>query len=118
MPNSQNYLGIIYWQGLGGIPKDIDKAKMWFEKGVNQGDGNSIAALATIYILNDKNYPAGLKLLKDALKDNKPEVQIVMGVLYYNGTAVPKNINKARKYFDLACKNGAKKGCKLTKDIK
>lgn len=117
-PNSQRYLGYIYWQGLGGIPKDIDKAKMWFEKGANQGDGKSIAGLATIYILNDKNYPAGLKLLKDALKDNNPEVQTLMGALYYNGTAVPKNINEARKYFDLACKNGFQKGCELLKDIK
>jgi len=113
---AQNNLGLIYYEGKV-VPQDLDKAKFWFEKAANQGHLKSQVALATIYLSNKKNYPKGLELLKQGLKANNPEAQLLMGVLYYNGIAVSQDINEAKKYYDLACKNGLQKGCELSKDI-
>ncbi|MCX8664824.1 MULTISPECIES: tetratricopeptide repeat protein [unclassified Gilliamella] len=113
---AQNNLGLIYYEGKA-VPQDLDKAKLWFEKAANQGHLKSQAALASIYLLNDKNYPKGLELLKKGLKANNPQAQLLMGVLYDNGTAVSKDKNKAKKYYSLACKNGVQKACELSKNI-
>ncbi len=114
---AQNNLGFIYYEGKV-VPQDLDKAKFWFEKAANQGHLKSQLALATIYLSNRKNYPKGLELLKRALKTNNPEAQVLMGVLYYNGTVVSQDMNEAKRYFDMACKNGLQKGCELSKDSK
>ena len=116
--SAQYNLGLMYLKGKV-IPKDLDKAKLWLEKASNQGHLEAQVGLAGIYLTtNNKNSPKGLELLKQALKSNSPQAQLVMGVLYYNGTAVSQDTNEAKRYFDMACKNGLQKGCELSKDIK
>ena len=116
--SAQYNLGLMYLKGKV-IPKDLNKAKLWLEKASNQGHLEAQVGLAGIYLTtNNKNSPKGLELLKQALKSNSPQAQLVMGVLYYNGTAVSQDTNEAKRYFDMACKNGLQKGCELSKDIK
>ena len=115
--SAQYNLGLMYLKGKV-IPKDLNKAKLWLEKASNQGHLEAQVGLAGIYLTtNNKNSPKGLELLKQALKSNSPQAQLVMGVLYYNGTAVSQDTNEAKRYFDMACKNGLQKGCELSKDI-
>jgi len=116
--SAQYNLGLMYLKGKV-IPKDLNKAKLWLEKASNQGHLEAQVGLAGIYLTtNNKNSPKGLELLKQALKSNSPEAQVLMGVLYYNGTVVSQDMNEAKRYFDMACKNGLQKGCELSKDIK
>ena len=116
--SAQYNLGLMYLKGKV-IPKDLNKAKLWLEKASNQGHLEAQVGLAGIYLTtNNKNSPKGLELLKQALKSNSPQAQLVMGVLYYNGTVLSQDMNEAKRYFDMACKNGLQKGCELSKDIK
>lgn len=46
---AQGYLGSMYYSGINGAPKDLEKAFGWFEKAARQGDDLSQCFLGIMY---------------------------------------------------------------------
>lgn len=64
----------------------------------------AITILLNIYLSANQKY-------KKDCKDGKMLSCIELGILYYTGEGISKNIKKSKKLFTKACKKGVSRGC-------
>jgi len=69
-----------------------------------------IKMIITIAILLSINLSANQKF-KQSCNDGKMQSCIELGMLYYTGESVKKDIKKSQKLFKKACKNRVSRGC-------
>ena len=92
------YLGHLYFQGMGTLP-DYTKAMEWYKKVVEQENE----------IIPDEKKTANVA-------SNVAIAQCQLGLMYYEGKGVPKDIEKSREWFKKAADGGdeqAKKNLRI-----
>ncbi|MFK5974935.1 MAG: tetratricopeptide repeat protein [Sulfurovum sp.] len=98
--NAQNMLGYIYWEGFGRNQNE-SKAIYWWNKASRDGSRYAQFQLADIYI-RDNRVKKGLNLLKISAKNEYAEAIYSLGGLYYYGTYVKKDFNRAIELYEKA----------------
>ena len=66
--------------------------------------------LATAYYL-EENYTQAIEWHTKSANQGYAEAEYNLGVMYYNGQGVSKNLNTAKQWFAKACENGYTKAC-------
>ena len=102
-------LGKIYMLGIT-VPKDLEKAKEYFEKGMESKIGEAFGYYTHIELFNSDSLVIDYKSIKEIaeegakLKDGNSYK--ILGYLYQNGFGVKKNERIAEKYYLKAIKTG------------
>jgi len=114
--DSQYNLGLMYYRGIG-ISKDKNKARLLIEKAAQQEHDKAQHRLAMIYALDDEDFITSLNWLEKSAQKNNTEAQYNLGVFYERGYGVPKNIEKAKEWFQLAADQGLELAIKKVKEL-
>ena len=106
---SSRALGWSFQYGCG-TKININKAKKYYLKAAEMGEVEAIANLGYLYSSDKENYnpEQSIMFLKHAIEKN-PEhkfANFFIGLNYYNGIGVKKNIKKAIKHFERAAEYG------------
>lgn len=103
-------LGDLYSTGGYGIAPDPIKARAAYEKAVEAGSVDALAALGRL-LLNSDFSPAGqqrgIGLLEQAVKAGQVGAANSLGQIYLDGRGVPADAQKALYYFSLGLVNGS-----------
>lgn len=110
-----NRLGVLYGEGLG-VEKNDAEAVKWYQKAAAQDYPVAWGNLGIYYyegLYVNKNYAKAVSLFKKAAEQNgdmeaKAMGEKWLGVCYYNGNGVPKNIDVAKQYVLKAKERGDK----------
>ncbi len=94
-------LGTLYYEGTGGVEKNVPEAIGWYEKAAAQGNVEAMWGLGTIY-LNDNKTQQGLGWMEKAAMGGKAEAAYYAGLLCYNAD----DTANALKWFEKAAQNG------------
>jgi len=90
-------LGQCYQSGKCGLPKDVEKANRLYAKAAGQGDDpNGWSA--------DAARAAGVGKNPDEACERS--AMYALGINYYHGNGVPKDVEKAKKWIALVVENG------------
>ena len=110
-----NALGIMYGR-MVGVALDINRSIAYFKKACDGGAGygcvNAGAMLEQLYDYAQKGYNLSTQYYKKACEMKVGEGCYYLGINYDKGRGVIQNKQKAKKFFDLACKLNYKPGCK------
>src|SRR5271167_4477511 len=101
---AQNYLGDIYYEGLG-VPRRDDLAAQWYLKAAKQGFRKSQTALGTLYFGGSgvpQSYPKAIQWWRKAAVQGGPRAQNSLGTLYEKGIGAPMNLVLAYKWYSLS----------------
>jgi len=98
-------LGIRYIEGQG-IPQDNAQAEKWFKVAAEAGHGDAAYNLAIIY-QNKNDRTSEVKYLQIASDQGIADGQCLLGQMYAEGLALPKDQIAAYEWATLAIKNGA-----------
>lgn len=96
-------IAYVYYLGNSVISKDIDKAKLWAEKGALIGDTKSMDILGRIY---PETNCKSIQLLTRAAEYGFSWSINSIGIRYYNGNSIPKNRVLASTWFLRGAKFG------------
>ena len=112
-PPAQYYLGKHYEQG-DGVEKDITEATRWYTLSLEQGYTQAYTSLMDLYTGEDgkiqaKYFPKAVTAAQQASKLGHPLAQYLLGMLYFAGVGVEKNINKSTRLLELSAGNGCTK---------
>lgn len=133
-PQAQFELGLQYYSGLGGVPKDYQKAFEWWEKSAKQGHAKAQNNLAVMYRKGNgvaQDYQKAFKWFQKAASQGyaiaqknlldwwqreaqagNVAAQFNLGTLYHRGASVPKDFTKAYTWYAISALNGDKDGGK------
>ncbi len=114
--DSQYNLGLMYYRGIG-ITKDKNKAKLLIEKAAKQDHDKAQHRLAMLYALDDEDFLTSLTWLNKSAKQNNVEAQYNLGVYYERGYGVPKNLDKAKEWYQLAANQGLEHAIKKVREL-
>ncbi len=93
-----------------GVDKDIDQAKIWYEKAAIQGSESSQFRLGNIY-RKDGDYKPALKWLQKAANAGNAAAQNNVGYMYKKGMATGwGDPDEALKWYTMAAEGGNKVG--------
>ena len=102
-------LGEIYLKGIS-VPKDINKAKEYYQKGIEVKIKEAYGLLAHIELFNSESIVIDYKnvrsLAQEGSKLKDGNSSKIMGYLYHNGLGVKKNERSAEKYYLKAIEEG------------
>ncbi|WP_211183786.1 tetratricopeptide repeat protein, partial [Pseudoalteromonas arctica] len=96
---AQYLLGYSYERGDGN-PKDLDKAKYWYSKSIEQGNGRSAYNLAILILSGSFGTPdvkKAIPLLTLAAQQKHERAPFDLGVLYYK-MGGPENVDLVKGY--------------------
>ncbi|KAG0246684.1 hypothetical protein BGX31_010553 [Mortierella sp. GBA43] len=100
-------LGRMYYSGE--LPKDIDKAKSYFEQAIALEDNAEAHFLLGVIELEQQEKPDKTKVFthyEKAASKGLPEAQYNLGVMYFRGDGMPKNDILAVEYWKMAGEQG------------
>lgn len=92
---AQYELGMRYWEGRGGVKKDLEQAVAWFKKSAGLGCVEAQYRLAGAYLKGigvTRNYKNALGLFKKAAEQGLAEAQFKIGKLYWEDKEQDKAI--------------------------
>jgi len=98
-------LGQCYRDGIL-VESDINKALIWFKRAAHMNDINGCWYLALCYFIYFDDYQNAHYWLNKASKKKHPEVDTALGLLYYYGIGVPRQVNQALDHFQYAADLG------------
>ncbi|MEO1942442.1 MAG: tetratricopeptide repeat protein [Campylobacterales bacterium] len=96
--------------------KDYKKAEEVFFYYCNNGEGTGCFNLGVLYYRLG-NKPLSLGYYQKSCDFKFPQGCIVTGYFFLIGDEVSKDLDKAKSYFQKACKLGEEKGCQLAKEV-
>jgi TPR repeat protein len=126
---SQYYVGYLNHKGLGTV-KNIDDAIYWYLKAIKNNNQDALYELALIYLNEDDYkdtkkarvyfYKAKMqghqkasieytKLAPTILDKVKATKNYKLGLLYYEGKTLQRNLYKSLEYFEQSAKYGSQK---------
>ena len=114
--DSQYNLGLMYYRGIG-ITKDKNKAKLLIEKAAKQDHDKAQHRLAMLYALDGEDFLTSLSWLNKSAKQNNVEAQYNLGVYYERGYGVPKNLDKAKEWYQLAANQGLEQAIEKVQEL-
>lgn len=121
-PEAQTQVGVLYSQGLGGLPMDKKKAVMWYRKAADQGFPMAIWNLAFMYAKGEgveQNDKTAFKLFEKAAVKGYADAQFDLGYMYYEGIGVKQDREEGLRWINEAASQGnrdAKKFLKLMEE--
>lgn len=96
------YVGLYYQNGKG-VPQNIEQAIIWYEKAAIKHDKNALYHLAMILIRQEeKDFVTIRQLLERAAKENHPNAQYNLAVMYQKGDGVERDLHKALFWYEKA----------------
>lgn len=102
------YLGKMYMRGEG-VPQDFDRARFWFDRGLQHGDAQSQYCLG-LMMLNgygvNKNIGRATDLFKASADQDYSLSQVQLGILFLD-RGNPEDVRVANDYFELAARYGS-----------
>jgi TPR repeat protein len=107
---SQNALGAMYYEGLGG-DVDYTEARRWHLEASNAADPNSnseFVAAGMCYegVGGPVDHARALRLWQSSAEHGVTAAYVQLGSLYRLGHAVTQDMQRARRYYDRALKVG------------
>lgn len=109
--DAQLMLGKIYHFGRRAIPKDLDKARFWYDMAAAKGSQMAMAQLEVIY-KQSKDYNKALQINEDvawlntAVKQGNPDAALRLAVLSERGQGIPKDYKRAAELYEIAANAG------------
>ena len=109
---AQVMLGKIYQFGRRGIPKDLKKARMWYEMAAAKGANEAMAQLNFIYQqTGDANTKAAMadenvEWLELGVQQGNAEAALNLGKMAETGRGVPQNYKRAAELYQIAADEG------------
>ena len=83
---AQNYLGLMYYNGIGGVQKNYLEAVKWYTKSANQGIAGAQFTLASMYDRGQgvpQNYLEAVKWYTKAASQGYAHAQNNLAFMYY-----------------------------------
>ena len=99
--DAQFELGAIYHDG-DGVPKDMKKAREWFEKAATQGETRAEFNLGVMYYTGEgvqKSFALAQKWFQKAVDQGNSRAEFNLGVMFYRGEGVKVDFVKAHELF-------------------
>ena len=108
---AQTLLGVIYQSGQV-VPRDLKKAREWYEIASNNGNVQAAYRLGFFYLNGlgglNHDFEQAHKYFTVAADAGDLTAQLNLGLLYLEGNEIPRNLEKAEKLFEaVANKNVA-----------
>ncbi len=100
------YAGFEYETGMAVSMVSRDLAVKCYEKAARMGNSDAMVSLAKLYLKEDDPDEYYRWLLEAALHDENREAMFRLGELYFEGTYVSQDYEKALKYFKAAGEAG------------
>jgi uncharacterized protein len=104
-----NHAGDMYEKGTG-IPKDLDKALVYYKKSCDGGEAIGCSGMADVYQTRNE-IKKSIDMDIKACNRGYYRSCYTVGKHFQEGTTLKKDIQRATYLFDLACKNKIKKAC-------
>ena len=104
-------LGLMYYFGQG-VNADISTARNWFQRGIDNGDGNSYGYYASTLLYDgeptEDNNRQAFKYMKRAteLEPNDGTWWYELGDMYHDGKGTAQNLKNAFRCYERAAKFG------------
>ncbi|ORY47978.1 HCP-like protein [Neocallimastix californiae] len=98
-------LGQCYRDGIL-VESDINKALIWFKRAAHMNDINGCWYLALCYYIYFDDYQNTHYWLTKASKKQHAKVDTALGLLYYYGIGVPRQLDQALNHFQYAADLG------------
>jgi TPR repeat protein len=101
---AQEALAFKYIKG-DGVPMDLQKASIWYEKSAAQGNPIAQNNLGNLYIRGEgvpKDLEKAAMWLEKSANQGNIQAQFNLGVMYANGLGVEKDLNKAKQWYEKA----------------
>ncbi len=105
---AQNYLGLLYAQGLG-VKQDYSEARRWYERAAAAGDVSALNNLGYLYVQGlgvKQDYDRARFWFEHA---HNAEAMSNLGVFYEQGWGVARDKDKAEYFYMLAAAGGESK---------
>ncbi|PCI99496.1 MAG: hypothetical protein COB14_06365 [Alphaproteobacteria bacterium] len=105
VPEAQHDMGAIYVAGHGKIPKDMDRAILWFEEAANNGIANAKYNLGVLHHQGlgvTQSIKRAMTLYEEAAELGHPEAQYNLGIAHIEGIGVSYNPKRAAYFFQMA----------------
>ena len=102
-------IGMAYYWGDYGFEQNQNEAFIWFKKGAENNEPNSLMMRAYQYmkgINEDKNTNKALSLYLKSAEQGNIEALNALGVIYEQGTYTDQDYSKAAYYYNEATKQG------------
>ena len=109
---AQVMLGKIYQFGRRGIPKDLKKARMWYEMAAAKGANEAMAQINVIYQqAGDSAAKAAMvddnvEWLELGVKQGNVEAALNLGKMAETGRGVPQDYKRAAELYQMAAEEG------------
>lgn len=106
---AQYALGTLYEQGHPGVPQDVAKAIIWYQKSVEQGIPSAENNLALIYATGrgvERDPANALSLWLSAANKGHVQAQYNAGLAFFRGSGVERDIGRASQLFQQAAAGG------------
>lgn len=107
-PESQNRIGLLYWEGKG-TTKDCNEAMKWFQRAAEKGHAEAQLHIGEMYQGGEgvkSDYAEALKWYRKAAEQGNAEGQWAMFFMYGNGCGVPIGTIESRKWLRKAAEQG------------
>jgi TPR repeat protein len=105
-----NEIGYIYELGGGGVAQDLNAAKRWYMRAIEEVDDDyAYLGLARMALegYSDAGSPSdAIDYLSKACDANNPVAFTMLGIRYHFGETVPKDLHQAAKLYERACEQG------------
>jgi localization factor PodJL len=92
-----------------GVDKDLDIAKLWYQRGAEAGNRMAMHNLAALYAsgqLGDQQFETAAEWFERAANLGMTDSQFNLGMLHARGLGVDQNLEESYKWFSLAARSG------------
>ncbi|MCA9801350.1 MAG: SEL1-like repeat protein [Cyanobacteria bacterium HKST-UBA02] len=92
-----------------GVPRDLSKARQYYEKGARAGDPRAMCCLGHLYRLGlgcEKNLELAFKYYEQAAEIGLPDAMCAAATMLANGEGTPEDPKRARKLLEEAAARG------------
>ena len=106
---AQYALGTLYEQGYPGVPQDVAKAIIWYQRSADQGVASAENNLALIYATGrgvERDPASALRLWLSAADKGHVQAQYNAGLAFFRGTGTERDIGRASQLFQQAAAGG------------
>ncbi len=105
---AQFRMGWLYERGIG-VPQDFQKAMMWYEKAMANGDTSAIARVGWMYELGmgvERDYAKAARYYNEAIRAGNALGYAFLGWIYETGKGVTLDRLKARALYEKGAEMG------------
>ncbi len=108
-----------YYEGKG-VPKDREKAAIWYHKAASQGHIKAQFTLAGLYHFGigvPQNITQAIEWYQKAAEQNYANAQLSLGMIYFNKLYRPRDLAKSKKWLSQAAEQGNENAKTILKQV-